>query len=86
MAPNTGIRYPGIAIPTFNLRTATDLSAHTHTINGAKYSTFQGIAGLPKSEDFINEVADDAVSGMNLTVEERQERILQKREQINGTE
>ncbi|GFW65861.1 putative RNA-directed DNA polymerase from transposon BS [Trichonephila clavipes] len=42
--------------------------------------------GLSKSEDdFINEVLDDAVSVMNLTEEERQERILRKKEQINGT-
>ncbi|GFV97702.1 hypothetical protein TNCV_2312891 [Trichonephila clavipes] len=46
------------------------------TTNGTKYSTFQKAAratGLPKSENFINEVLDDAVSFLNLTEEERQE-------------
>ncbi|GFW75102.1 uncharacterized protein TNCV_448071 [Trichonephila clavipes] len=36
-------------------------------------------AGLSKSEDFINEVLDDAASVMNLTKEERHERILRKK-------
>ncbi|GFW15471.1 hypothetical protein TNCV_4656111 [Trichonephila clavipes] len=55
------------------------------TINRTKYSTFQKAAGLLKSEDFINEVLDDAASVINLTEEERQERILQRKEQINNT-
>ncbi|GFU70189.1 uncharacterized protein TNCV_5057811 [Trichonephila clavipes] len=44
-------------------------------INGTEYSAFQGGAratGGLKSEDFINEVLDDAVSVMNLTEEETQ--------------
>ncbi|GFW47722.1 hypothetical protein TNCV_2829121 [Trichonephila clavipes] len=59
------------------------------SINGTKYSAFQEAAraaGLSKSEDFfINEVLNDAVSVMNLNEEERQERILRKKEQINRT-
>ncbi|GFX29029.1 hypothetical protein TNCV_3030711 [Trichonephila clavipes] len=46
------------------------------TINGTKHSTIQKAAGLSKSEDFINEVLDDAASVMNLTGKERQERNL----------
>ncbi|GFW75378.1 hypothetical protein TNCV_4190321 [Trichonephila clavipes] len=48
-------------------------------INRSKYSAFQEAAratGLLKSEDFINEVLDDAASVINLTDEERLERIL----------
>ncbi|GFT49296.1 hypothetical protein TNCV_4582901 [Trichonephila clavipes] len=56
------------------------------TINGTKYPTFQKAAraaGLSKSRNFINEVLDVAISVRNLTEEERQERILRKKEQIN---
>ncbi|GFS51502.1 uncharacterized protein TNCV_549471 [Trichonephila clavipes] len=42
-------------------------------------------AGLSKSEDFINEVLDDAVSVRNLTEEEPQEGIFRKNEQITRT-
>ncbi|GFW89005.1 hypothetical protein TNCV_2684391 [Trichonephila clavipes] len=40
-------------------------------------------AGLSKSDDFINEVLDDATLLMNLSEEEDQERILREKEQIN---
>ncbi|GFT74042.1 hypothetical protein TNCV_3707771 [Trichonephila clavipes] len=46
---------------------------------GTKYTTLQETAGLSKSEDFINEILDDATSVMNLTVEERQDKILRKK-------
>ncbi|GFV50954.1 hypothetical protein TNCV_302151 [Trichonephila clavipes] len=61
---------------------------NSSTINGAKYSTFQRAAktaGLSKSEDFINEMLDDAASMMSLTEDEQQERNLQNKEQINGS-
>ncbi|GFW58090.1 hypothetical protein TNCV_2742361 [Trichonephila clavipes] len=56
------------------------------TINGTKYSNFQArAAGLSKFEHFVNEALYDAASVMDLTEEERQERILRKKEQINRT-
>ncbi|GFW17649.1 hypothetical protein TNCV_2652061 [Trichonephila clavipes] len=58
------------------------------TINGTKCSSLQEgarAAGLSKSKDFIKEVLIDAASAMNLIEEERQERILRKKEQISGT-
>ncbi|GFV17270.1 hypothetical protein TNCV_5103331 [Trichonephila clavipes] len=58
------------------------------TISGTKYSAFQEAvraAGSSKSEDFINEVLDDAASMINLTEEEREERNFAKNEQINKT-
>ncbi|GFX22083.1 hypothetical protein TNCV_3054391 [Trichonephila clavipes] len=45
------------------------------TIKGTKYSTFQEAeraAGLSKSDDFINEVLDDAASVINITEKKRQ--------------
>ncbi|GFX69245.1 hypothetical protein TNCV_3564211 [Trichonephila clavipes] len=41
------------------------------------------VSGLSKSEDFINELLDDTASVINLTEEERQERILRKKGQMN---
>ncbi|GFV47778.1 hypothetical protein TNCV_3383081 [Trichonephila clavipes] len=38
---------------------------------------------LSKSEDLIKEVLNDAATVMNLTEMKREERILQKKEQIN---
>ncbi|GFU29090.1 hypothetical protein TNCV_4836941 [Trichonephila clavipes] len=46
------------------------------TINRTKYSTFKEAADLSKSEDFMYEVLDDTASVMNLSEEERQDRIL----------
>ncbi|GFT96014.1 hypothetical protein TNCV_313071 [Trichonephila clavipes] len=43
------------------------------------------VAGLSKSEDFINEVLDDAASEMNLNEQEHREKNLPKKEQINRT-
>ncbi|GFW50263.1 hypothetical protein TNCV_4696801 [Trichonephila clavipes] len=55
------------------------------TIKGIKYSTFQETVSLSKSEDFIDGVLDDAALVMHLIEEKSQERILRKKEQINGT-
>ncbi|GFW71145.1 hypothetical protein TNCV_91881 [Trichonephila clavipes] len=48
---------------------------HNDCLDWNRYEAARA-AGLSKSEDFINEVLDDTASLMNLTEEERQERIL----------